>query len=366
MLKAFISPGKYIQGSDEISNLAKYTCHYGKNILILISDSNLKRLKRKIEEPFRNTNATINLELFNKECTQKEISRLISIANEKKSDVIIGIGGGKLLDTAKAVASNLNLPVIVVPTIASTDAPCSSLSVVYNEKGVFEKILYFNKNPEVVLVDTEIIAKAPVRFLISGMGDALSTFFEARACSISNANNITGLKQTKTAFALSKLCYEILLEDSNNAIDSCKSNIVTPALENIIEANTLLSGLGFESGGLAAAHSIHNGFSLIEESHDFMHGEKVAFGTLVQLVLEKAPDSEISTVINYCLSVGLPVCLSGLKADNTSRDILMKVAKKACEKEESIHNMPFKITPKDVFAAILTADEIGQKAKNKR
>lgn len=363
MQKAFISPGKYIQGANEINNIAHYTCCYGNNLLFLISDANLIRLKDLIEKSFNNRDSNIYFEIFNKECTQQEIDRVTAIAKDKQCDVIVGIGGGKLLDTAKALASKLDLPIIIVPTIASTDAPCSSVSVVYDQKGVFEKVLYFRNNPEVVLVDTEIIAQAPVRFLISGMGDALSTYFEARACSISNANNITGLKQTKTAMALSKLCYDILLEDSVNAILSCEAGVVTPALENIIEANILLSGLGFESGGLAAAHSVHNGFSLLDECHSFMHGEKVAFGTIVQLVLENASNSEISTVINYCLSVGLPVCLNDLDCEKVSNDMLMKVAIKACDKDECIHNMPFKITPQAVFAAILTANKIGRKAR---
>jgi glycerol dehydrogenase len=365
MQKAFISPGKYIQGTHEINNIANYTSHYGKNIFILISNSNLKSIKESLNHSFKNTDAVLSFELFNKECTQQEIDRIILLAKGKKAEVIIGIGGGKTLDTAKAAASKLNVPVIIVPTIASTDAPCSSLSVIYDQQGVFEKIIYFNKNPEVVLVDTELIARAPVKFLITGMGDALSTYFEARACRASYANNITGFKQTKTAFALSKLCYKILLEDSVNAIASCEANVVTPALENIIEANILLSGLGFESGGLAAAHSIHNGFSILEECHHLMHGDKVAFGVLVQLVLENAPNSEISTVVNYCLDVGLPVCLNDLKCGNVSENVLMKVAIKASNKEESIHNMPFKITPQEVFAAILTADRIGKKTKEK-
>lgn len=366
MQKAFISPGKYIQGANEINNIANYSSHYGKNILILISDNNLKRLKRSLEESFKNIDISLRFELFNKECSQQEIDRVTSIAKERKTDAIIGIGGGKIIDTSKAAANNLNKPVVIVPTIASTDAPCSSLSVVYDQEGVFEKIIYFRKNPDVVLVDSEIIAQAPVRYLISGMGDALSTYFEARACAVSCANNIAGFKQTKTALALSKLCYDILLEDSVNAIHSCEAKVISPALENIIEANILLSGLGFESGGLAAAHSIHNGFSLLKESHRHMHGEKVAFGAIVQLILENAPSSEISTVVNYCLRVGLPVCLNDLNCGAVSHDQLMEVAIKACANEESIHNMPFKITAQEVFGAILTADKIGQQARDKK
>ncbi len=129
------------------------------------------------------------------------------------------------------------------------------------------------------------------------MGDALSTYFEARACERSFADNIPGGKSTKLAVAAAKLCYETLMEDSIKAIAACENNVVTPALENIIEANTLLSGMGFESSGLAAAHAIHNGLTALEEAHGFFHGEKVSFGTLVHLVLENAPAEEIEEVI---------------------------------------------------------------------
>ena len=124
----------------------------------------------------------------------------------------------------------------------------------------------------------------------------------------------------------------------------------------------MLSGLGFESGGLAAAHAIHDGLTVLEEAHHFYHGEKVAFGTLCQLVLENAPEEEIFEVIDFCLNVGLPVCLADLGVEDIG-DRIYEVAAKACIPEESIHFMPFPVTEEDVVAAILAADKIGRAAK---
>jgi len=146
---------------------------------------------------------------------------------------------------------------------------------------------------------------------------------------------------------------------------ACDKNQVTPALENIIEANILLSGLGFESGGLAAAHAIHDGLTLFEGTHKYYHGEKVAFGTIVQLVLENAPKIELEEVLNFCLSVGLPVCLSDIGIDSYTGDELKLAAEKACIPEESIHSMPFPVTTEAVVAAIVTADSIGKDFKKK-
>ena len=149
--------------------------------------------------------------------------------------------------------------------------------MIYSETGVFERYLFLNSNPDLVLVDTDIIAAAPSRLLVSGMGDALATYFEARAVAASGALSCAGGKPTKGALALAKLCYETLLEDGVKAKLAVEAGACTQAVENIIEANTYLSGIGFESGGLAGAHAIHNGLTVIKDCHHLYHGEKVAF-----------------------------------------------------------------------------------------
>lgn len=140
-------------------------------------------------------------------------------------------------------------------------------------------------------------------------------------------------------------------------------NVVTPALENIIETNILLSGLGFESGGLAAAHAIHDGLTILEGTHKYMHGEKVAFGTIAQLVLENAPEKELEEVFEFCMSLGLPVCLEDIGVTEISKEELRAVAEKACIPEESIYAMPFPVTVESVMAAIVAADAAGKSFK---
>lgn len=360
MAKILMSPSKYIQGSGELQNISKYVKNYGNTFLVLASDSGMKRTRSIVESSFNGTENKLIFEIFNKECCKKEINRLIKIVVDNKCECVIGIGGGKLLDTAKAVAYYSNIPVVIVPSIASTDAPCSALSVIYTEDGVFEEYLILPKNPEMVIMDTKIIANAPARLLVAGMGDALATYFEARACKQSNATNMAGLHPSKSAYALAKLCYETLIEDGLKAKLAVENKVVTPAVENIIEANTYLSGVGFESGGLAAAHAIHNGFTILKQCHHLYHGEKVAFGTIVQLVMENSPIEEIEEVIDFCISVGLPVTLSQMGINDIIPEEIMEVAKASCAKGETIYNMPFEVTPESVFAAILTADALGK------
>jgi glycerol dehydrogenase len=216
-----------------------------------------------------------------------------------------------VLDTARAAAADLDLPVVNCPTVASSDAPCSALSVIYTEEGVFHEYRFYRKNPDLVVVDTQVIAQEPPRLLVAGMGDALATWFEAKTCVAGHVKNMRGGASTCSALALADLCYRTLLEDGANALRAVQSQVVTPALERLVEANTLLSGLGFESSGLAAAHAVHNGLTAAPGTHDYFHGEKVAYGLLVQLVLEGQPRSVLEPVLQFATQVGLPVYAGG-------------------------------------------------------
>lgn len=374
MRKAFISPGKYVQGENELLNLGYFVQSFGKTALLIAHPDDVDRVKAQLDETKRRFGIEFVESGFRGECSRQEIAKLQMLAKEKSCDCTIGLGGGKAIDTAKCVAEGNAL--IIVPTIAATDAPTSHSAVIYTEEGAFEDYAYYKQNPNVVLVDTTIIAKAPTRFLVSGMGDALSTYFEARATAASYSNVNAGLpcgfregvcppaKGTNTALALATLCYKTLLADGCKAKIACDNNLVTAALENIVEANILLSGLGFESGGLGGAHAIHDGLTILEETHRYFHGEKVAFGTLAQLVLENAPMAELEEVMAFCLTVGLPVCLEDIGVSQLSEEALKAVAEKACIPEESIHAMLFPVTADAVAAAIKTADRIGKRFKD--
>lgn len=373
MRKAYICPTKYVQGEDEILNLGYFVKTFGKRALLIGHLDDIARVKDKLDTTKERFNIEFIESGFSGECSRQEVARIKNIAKENQCDCTIGIGGGKAIDTAKCVAEGENI--IIVPTIAATDAPTSHSAVLYTTDGAFDDYAYFKQSPSVVLVDTKVIANAPTRFLISGMGDALSTYFEARATSLSYSNVNAGLpcgareglcegaKGTNAALAFAKLCYETLLENGEKAIQASEANVVTQALENIVEANILLSGIGFESGGLAGAHAIHDGLTILEGTHKYFHGEKVAFGTIAQLVLENASTEELYEVLDFCMRIGLPVCLEDIGVNAISEEELMAVAKKACIPEESIHSMPFPVTVEQVAAAITTADKIGKKYK---
>ncbi|MEI7823867.1 MAG: glycerol dehydrogenase [Chlorobiaceae bacterium] len=363
MLNKVMFPGKYIQGIGALGELPALIKLFGHQGLIVASPTAHRTI---LPESGLDLQAiSLPVERFGGECCQKELSRLAAIIGEKKVDVLVGMGGGKTIDTAKIAADRAGIPVIIVPTIASTDAPCSGCAVLYSEQGVFESVFYQKSNPAAVLVDTEIIAKAPVRFLVAGMGDALSTWFEANSCSTTQSKNECGGLSTLTGLSLARLCYDTLLKYGASARIAAERHIITPAFEHILEANILLSGVGFESGGLASAHSIHNGFTALNETHAYYHGEKVAFGLLAGLQLTDSLPEESDVVYSFCEEVGLPTTLADIGLGDVDRQRLMLVAEKACAPNECIHHEAGIITPEIVLHAILAADAIGEYRKNR-
>ena len=331
--------------------------------LVLAGGSACRQLTSTWRETFGDSGIDYTVEPFRGECSHGEIERVKEAAHGIGAAVIVGAGGGKVLDTARAVASELDLPVVNCPTVASSDAPCSALSVLYNDKGEVVDYRVYGRNPDLVLVDTRVIANAPPRLLAAGMGDALATVFEARTCVEGHVLNMRGGASTQSALALAELCYRTLLEDGRAAMDSTANRAVTPALERLVEANTLLSGLGFESSGLAAAHSVHNGLTAAQGTHHYYHGEKVAFGALVQLVLEGKPRSLREEVLEFSTSVGLPITLSDVGLAGCAEDDLDRIARRSVAPGETIHNEPFTITQRAVLDAIVTADAIGKRWK---
>ncbi len=365
MIRSSIFPGRYIQGEDALKIIGEEIKRYGDKALFILTNYAYEHFLSRIEN-FINGKIVFSFELFRGECSDEEIERITGIAKKKGSNIIIGVGGGKTIDTAKNTAYHASLPVVIVPTIASTDAPCSANSVIYTEGGEFKRYFMLPKNPDVVLVDTNIITQAPVRFLVSGLGDALSTRFEAESCVQKYANNLTGYKSTYTAYKLACLCYEIILDFGLIAKQSCESCVVTEALEHVVEANTLLSGIGFESCGLAAAHAIHNGLTVLPQTHEYFHGEKVAIGTLASLFLTGKSKRIIEEVYHFCLSVGLPVTLNDIGLNGIKDDELMKIAEAACSEGETMHNEPMPVVARDVFNTMKEADAYGRHLQNKR
>jgi glycerol dehydrogenase len=360
MRKIFASPARYIQGRGELANIGEHAKKLGSKALVVISANGLKRSGAVIEASMKKEEVAYEIVEFGGESSYEEIDRLREVYKNTGCDLVIGIGGGKIFDAAKASAFFESCPVMICPTIAASDAPCSALAVIYTPDGQFQEYLFLPHNPDMVLLDEEVIAKSPVRLTVSGMGDALATYFEARTAISTNSDNFVGGKAGLVAEAIAELCYHTLIDYGKKAVEAIKAGALTPAVEKVIEANTLMSGLGFESCGCGASHSVHNGLTALEPAHHYYHGEKVAFGVITQLVLEDYDREDIEEVLHFCNEVGLPTTFADLSLENPSREDLMKVAELACAPGETIHNGVIPVTPEIVVDAMLAADALGR------
>jgi glycerol dehydrogenase len=372
MTQIFAAPGRYIQGYKELDRLALHVAWFGRRLMVITTQGRLDSLEPTLESSFASTRTALHYGIFSGEVTRQEIQRLAVLMQGLECDGVIGIGGGKVLDAAKALANQARVPLCIVPTVVSNDAPTSSLSVLYTEAGAFDDVLFFQRSPDVVVVDTWIIAQAPVRLLVAGMGDALSTYFEARTCVEGYGDNFLGnagggmkeggggAKATLTSMAIAELCYRVLLEDGVQAKRAAEQRCVTKAFNRVVEANALMSGIGFESNGVATAHAVYCGFSELGLRATMYHGEYVAFGTLVMLVLEGKTSGELDAVLRFCLSIGLPVTFGDLGLADITAQELDAVARTAADPNQTSNVEPFAVTVDEMRAALIAASDLGE------
>jgi len=365
--KMYTGPSRYVQGIDLIDRAAHYLAPLGSAPLIIADEIVWDIAGQKLQDSLRGDGMEATHEVFGGEASMNEIGRIAEKAQSSETDVIIGLGGGKTIDTARAVADKLSLPVAIFPTAVSADAPTARVSVIYTDEGVFDSYLFYDRNPDLVAVDTRVIANAPVRTLRSGLGDALATLVEARAVNRANGRRMDdSSRPTLAGLALAEKCEEVLFAYAHQALKDNEEHIVSPALEAICEANTLLSGLGFENGGLAAVHAIHNGFTALDgDIHHMSHGEKVSFGIGVQLMLTGATREEADRYFGFLQSVGLPTTLEEIHLADATDDDLYKIAELACSSEETLKQMPGEHTPTDVVQAIRAADRYARSLRER-
>lgn len=367
MKSVLIAPRKYVQGRGVLGELGEFLKPLGKKALVLWDEC----VKGIVGETVTASLAAAGIELvdvlFEGEATGDERGRVAQIARDSGADISIGIGGGKVLDVAKAAAVDAGLKMVTCPTIASNDSPTSAASVWYDENHNFVGFDCWPFNPDLVLVDTQVVVGGPVRAFVAGIGDSLSTWIEAEAARKSRADNIAGGQPTMAAMALARLAFDTLIDYALDAKRDVELGIVTPAVEKVVEANVLLSGLGFESGGLATAHMIGNLLSNVPECQEagMMHGEKVGFGIVSQLCLDDEYDVDDKyAIFDFQVQIGLPVTFADLNMKDVTREQLESLGE-ACAGEGSLcHNHPFKVTAADVVDAMIAADALGQKRKD--
>lgn len=358
MARVFCSPSTYVQGSGILKTDLQYFADIG-NAGFLITDPFVWNLigENFTEKLLSIRKITIEKYVISGESSSEEVQR-ISENMPQQVQFVIALGGGKVIDIAKSVARQHRLKIAVVPTTAATDAPTSKISVLYKEDGTFSHYQMLRRNPELIFVDTEVIVQAPSRFLAAGIADGLATNVEVQAVQQAEEVNMLGGTQTQAALAIAEKCEEILFEQGLQAIEANSHKTVTPAFENVVEANTLLSGIGFESGGLAAAHALHNALaSTRKEVQNLLHGEVIAFTTLVQLMLENTAEERLNKYISFYRELGLPTTLADMKLNQLKEEDWLEIADYAANQSDTMVRMPFEVTPEKISTAIIALDD---------
>ena len=293
------------------------------------------------------------------ECTDERTQELTTIIKEQELDAIVAVGGGKVADLGKAVAYANGLPVLILPTLAATCAAYTPLSVIYHPDGSMARYDVFPVSNALVLIDPEVILHSPKELMIAGIGDTLAKWYEADA--IISQMKIQPIEIQVAEFAAKK-CHDVLLTDSKEALKAMDTLTLNQAFLNVVETNILVGGMvggfGDDYGRTAGAHSIHDALTLLPESHAHLHGNKVAYGVFVQLVIEEKWN-EIDSLLPFYHELGLPISLKAMEMELTEESY-NRVAKRAVEDYETIHFMKETITAEIVKKAMVDLEEYMQ------
>ncbi|MFZ5967365.1 MAG: iron-containing alcohol dehydrogenase family protein [Bacillota bacterium] len=341
----------YTVGENVLENIGSVVKSYGSKTLIIGGKTALEKASSKITASLAATGIdVVEVAWYGGECTFKNIEELCSKALQQKAESIIGVGGGKAIDTAKAVSERTKLPIITVPTIAATCAATTALSIVYSEKGDFDSLYQLTRPPVHILIDSDVIAKAPTKYLWAGIGDTLAKYYEVHV----TTKGKRLAHSAAMAKSLSIMCAEPLIQYGGEAMDDSEKSESSFALEQIILNNIISTGIvamlvGDENNG-AAAHGLFYGLTLLEEIERFhLHGEVVAYGVLVLLTMNNQLE-ELDKLYPFYKAVKLPTCLEDIDVKN-DREYLEPVLEKAVNAPDML-KMPYKVSKDMLFDAI--------------
>ena len=314
MLKIFGAPGRYIQGPGAIESLGEWGALLGRRAALVIDEHVHALHGARIAAICGRHGIALHDVIVDGDLTPRLIERVRAQARKAEPQFVIGVGGGKAIDAGKAVAHALHCHLMTVPTAASNDAPTSKNYVLYDDAHNLLSVEHMLFNPTIVIADTELIALAPKPLFRAGLGDAICKKFEARQCFGAHGQNMFDAASTLSAQHPANSCFDTLMTHAEDALAAAGTGTPTDAFEAAVEAMILMSGLGFESGGLSIAHALTRGLPCIDGVATAPHGLQVAVGLLVQLDLEARGDGMVERLHAWYGRVGLPTTLRELGA----------------------------------------------------
>ncbi len=358
-----VAPTHLYRGWSLLPQAGEAIAHLGQCPLIVATPERYQALAAEFEAIAHDQSLSLAVGTFRGECSEATLAQLRQEAAQHHADVIIGIGGGKALDTAKLLADQLDLPVVTIPTSAATCAAWTALANIYTEAGAFAYDVPLRRCPDLLLLDYRLVQSAPKRTLVAGIGDALAKWYEASVSSGSRQETLIVM-----AVQQARVLRDLLFQQSLAALN----DVGGTAWQNVVDATTLMAGMMGGLGGAqcrtVAAHAIHNGLTHLPQSKGTLHGEKVAYGILVQLRLEElVQGSQLAAsarqqLCQFYEQVGLPCSLEQLGLQEASLGQLQQAATIACAPNSDIHYLPFPVTPELVLEAMVSTG-VGYSAK---
>jgi glycerol dehydrogenase-like iron-containing ADH family enzyme len=360
LLTLTIAPSKVIRGAGVLSSAVVEIASLGSRPLIVSGNRTLSIFQESSQPIFQAENLDPVTTSYG-----ATLKALRKAAKEHKADLVIGVGGGKALDTAKLVAHQLKLPVVTVPTSAATCAAWTALSNVYSESGAFLYDVGLSRCPDLLILDYDLIQTAPQKTLVAGIGDAIAKWYEA---SVSSGH----LQDTLIIAAVqqARVLRDILFQKSLAALQSPGSEIWREVVDATVLLAGVIGGLGGAQCRTVAAHAVHNGLTHIC-GHGSIHGEKVAYGILVQLRLEEMlqsnqlADAARQQLLKFYGEIGLPQKLADLGLGNITLTELQTAAEITLAPNSDIHRLPFPVALEQLMAAMVSTTAPNQlKVKN--
>ncbi|WP_036477573.1 iron-containing alcohol dehydrogenase family protein [Myxosarcina sp. GI1] len=350
-----IAPARVLRGETCLTNSGKEIARYGNRPLVISGDRTLEMVEKYLQPVCERVQLSWAAASYTPDCAETSLARLKATVAEHQADFIIGVGGGKALDTAKLLAHQCRLPIVTIPTSGATCAAWTALSNIYSPQGAFQYDVTLSCCPDLLILDYSLLRTAPKRTLVAGIGDAIAKWYEASVSSGSSSATLI-----ISAVQQARILRDILWQKSQTALENPHSD----EWREVVDATVLLAGVIGGIGGAdcrtVAAHAVHNGLTHIPETHHALHGEKVAYGILVQLRLEEmVQGNQLATssrqqLLQFYTQIGLPKTLEDLGLANISLSQLRHAAEIACNSSSDIHRLPFTVSSELLAAAMVS------------